>query len=264
MLDVSADHGWLVASLQVIHLIQMVIQAAWWHKSTLLTLPHIQTCHLYCFRTATNNGHKLISSLPELIHAIGGSYDKLRNMTQDEFTTPQLDQLFAALTQLPEIDVRLSIRGWWAGRQNSEQERTISHGGLRNPNDAWMPVHADQEYILNVNLSRLNRLHKRDSKAYAPKFPKSKDEGWILVLGEIETQEVIALKRIGYVRSKSKIPLSFYTPEVPGRVIYTLYVMSDSYLGLDQQYDMCLQVQESSLEAQVNTELAGEFSDLDL
>lgn len=28
----------------------------------------------------------------------------------------------------------------------------------------------------------------------------------------------------------------------PGRVIYTIYVMSDSYMGLDQQYELQLEV----------------------
>lgn len=32
------------------------------------------------------------------------------------------------------------------------------------------------------------------------------------------------------------------TPDRPGRRIYTVYVMSDSYLGIDQQYDVPLEV----------------------
>ena len=39
--------------------------------------------------------------------------------------------------------------------------------------------------------------------------------------------------------------------------------MSDSYLGLDQQYDICLEVIPASLESQVNTELTNELEDLD-
>ena len=94
-------------------------------------------------------------------------------------------------------------------------------------------------------------FQKKDSKVFSPRFPKPKDEGWFAVLGEIETREVIALKRISYIRNHSTAQLAFYTPETEGRVIYTLYVMSDSYLGLDQQYDICLEVAPASLEAQV-------------
>ena len=41
-------------------------------------------------------------------------------------------------------------------------------------------------------------LQKRDSHAHAPRFPKAKDEGWFLVLGDVEQYEVVALKRVGY------------------------------------------------------------------
>ena len=78
-----------------------------------------------------------------------------------------------------------------------------------------------------------------------------------MVLGEIEARELLALKRVGYVRGRSGVQLAFYTPERTGRVIYTLYLMSDCYLGLDQQYDICLDVTAPSIEAQVNSELDG-------
>lgn len=46
----------------------------------------------------------------------------------------------------------------------------------------------------------------------------------------------------------------FVAPKSEGRVIYTLFVMSDSYMGLDQQYEIHLEIIPASFEAQVNTE----------
>lgn len=40
------------------------------------------------------------------------------------------------------------------------------------------------------------------------------------------------------------------------RCIYTLYLMSDSYLGLDQQYDLHLNIIPASIAAQVNSEIS--------
>ena len=80
----------------------------------------------------------------------------------------------------------------------------------------------------------------RDSRAHAPKFPKTKDEGWWVLIGEVDTGEVLALKRLGYLRSKTTTTLAFSTPEEPCRKIYSLFLISDCYLGLDQQHDMCL------------------------
>ena len=77
----------------------------------------------------------------------------------------------------------------------------------------------------------------------------------MVVIGEVDSKEVIALKRVSYVRGETKVKMSLYMPETPGRVVYTLYLMSDCYLGLDQQYDLCLEVIMPSVEAQVNTEV---------
>jgi hypothetical protein len=46
------------------------------------------------------------------------------------------------------------------------------------------------------------------------------------------------------------------------RYIFTLYLMSDCYLGLDQQYDIYLNVTQASISTQVNTEVSDAFSDL--
>lgn len=48
------------------------------------------------------------------------------------------------------------------------------------------------------------------------------------------------------------------------RYIYTLYLMSDSYLGLDQQYDIHLNVTAPSIAAQVNSEVSDSVTDLTL
>ena len=104
---------------------------------------------------------------------------------------------------------------------------------------------------------------KTDSKAHTPRFPKPKDEGWFLIIGDVENKDLVALKRVPCVRGKSTVQMAVYMPENVGRVIYTVYLMSDSYLGLDQQYDICLDVIPQSIESQVNTELKDMLDDLD-
>ena len=99
------------------------------------------------------------------------------------------------------------------------------------------------------------RVQRADSKAHAPLFPKAKDEGWWLVLGDMDSGELLALKRVGLVRSTSTVALSFYAPETLGRRIYTVYLMSDAYLGMDQQYDVPVEVIPADISSQVNTEV---------
>ena len=64
---------------------------------------------------------------------------------------------------------------------------------------------------------------------------------------KFQENELLALKRAGMSKGGgggAQHQVTFFTPEAPGRVVYTLYVMSDAYLGLDQQYDLCLEVVE--------------------
>ena len=52
-----------------------------------------------------------------------------------------------------------------------------------------------------------------------------------MVVGDTEAKEVVALKRVAMRGGRTSAQLALYTPETEGRVIYTLYLMSDSYLG---------------------------------
>ena len=67
---------------------------------------------------------------------------------------------------------------------------------------------------------------------HAPRFPKEKEEGWWLVIGDASTNSLISIKRIT-LQLKAKVKLDFVAPE-PGEYAYKLYLMSDSYLGCDQ------------------------------
>lgn len=103
----------------------------------------------------------------------------------------------------------------------------------------WHEVHAGEEYTLMVNLYRLGA---RTSNHIYCRFPKPKDEGWFLTLGHQETGELQALKRVSNKSNRSSQPLIFNAPSKLGRVIYTIYLMSDGYIGLDQQFNIQLNV----------------------
>jgi hypothetical protein len=94
-------------------------------------------------------------------------------------------------------------------------------------------LHADADGTLAVLLSRANRTPER--KIYAPRFPKAKGEGWWLVLAEAD--ELLALKRVSIGR-ETRVELQLVAPAEPGEYAYTLYLVSDCYVGFDQQLDV--------------------------
>uniref|UniRef100_W5NIJ2 Activating signal cointegrator 1 complex subunit 3 n=1 Tax=Lepisosteus oculatus TaxID=7918 RepID=W5NIJ2_LEPOC len=275
MLDVAANEGWLVTALNICNLVQMIVQGRWLHDSTLLLLPNMEQQHLYLFRkwnqgrgkSGSGSYQGSIECLPELIAACEGREHTFTSMVANELQPFQASQAWNFLSHLPVIEVGMSIKGWWE-ESEGQTERGLPTvvSDIRNEKN-WVSVHADQEYVLQINLRRINMGHqkrKQDSKALAPKFPKVKDEGWFVALGEVDKRELLALKRIGYVRNRSNVSLAFFTPEKTGRCIYTLYLMSDSYLGMDQQYDIYLNVIPASIASQVNTEVSDAVSDLTL
>lgn len=249
MIDVCAESAWLATTLRAQQLLQQVVQGAWANKSPLLTLPFFEPQHMYLFAKVDDS----LATLPGLKEACFNNYEKLASILRGDFDDGEIEQVYKVLNEMPTVNVQLSIRGWWDGSsQEEEAERKIKIPADR---ENWVEVHAEQEYTLVVNLHRLN--HSRDLKAHAPRFSRAKDEGWFLTLGSVDDNELLALKRVSGVRGRSTQQLSFYTPSKPGRIILTIYLMSDSYLGLDQQYDIYLEVIPANFKCQMNTDLAG-------
>ena len=68
-----------------------------------------------------------------------------------------------------------------------------------------------------------------------------------MMIGNPVTRELLALKRVGGVRGSVTHSLVL-VPEEVGKVQLSLYLMSDCYLGLDQQYTLPLDVEEAGEE----------------
>lgn len=77
---------------------------------------------------------------------------------------------------------------------------------------------------------------------YAPRFSRTKDEGWWLVLGCADSGDLVAMKRVVMAQRRTKATLIFNTNHTPCYLLYTLYLVSDCYLGLDQQFDIHVQI----------------------
>ena len=225
MIDVCAENGWLASTLRIITLLQQVVQARWDTESSLLTLPHIEPHTLYLF----NQLHA--SCLPELVYTLKGNYERLASVLRSELEEREVEDVWSALQRMPILDILISV----GDKRVERRERNRS-------NEDWIKVQTGTPVSINLNLRRLNRPGRDGVKVFAPKYPKPKDEGWILVLGDLEKKELCALKRVGSVRGSTRQSLVI-TPEQPGRYVYTLYVMSDGYLGLDQQYNIPLEVE---------------------
>ena len=71
-----------------------------------------------------------------------------------------------------------------------------------------------------------------DATVSAPFYPAEKMENWWLVVGEEKTNSLLAIKRVT-IGKKLEMRLEYVVP-TPGEHELTLYLMSDSYVGVDQ------------------------------
>ena len=91
----------------------------------------------------------------------------------------------------------------------------------------------------------------------APRFPGRKDENWWLVVGDPSANALLAIKRIALQR-RAKAKLEFMAPEVAGKKQLTLFLMCDSYMGCDQEFEVELDVKPgAAVEEEVEEEEGG-------
>jgi antiviral helicase SLH1 len=101
---------------------------------------------------------------------------------------------------------------------------------------------------LTVSLQRLNAIVERDGRIYAPKYPKPQTEGWFVIVCDVASDEVFAVKRVGWTsgpgqqsglqgskpttRAVLKLPEVLSSRDGKGRKVDVL-VVSDAYIGLE-------------------------------
>lgn len=217
MVDITANNGHLFAVLRIMNLMQCMVQARWWHSPTLLQLPHITEQHLPALGAAgiTHIGHLVNGSLATL--------DKFRRALQLNpncaLQPEHVAELVDAAKRLPLIDV------------HAEVKRKVPSGVDEDDDDD------DETYEVKVELTRLSEMTKF---VVAPKFAKQKDEQYWLVLGHEPSGELVALKRINRLFRRTTANLVFdWDDELWNRNDkLTLFVICDSYIGLDQQYHL--------------------------
>lgn len=173
-IDVMAEKGYLQASLNMMMLLQMILQARWPTDSTILQVSNLPI--------------QGIEHLSELIHL---PLEKQKKLLKDR----ELN----IIKYLPNIEIELEI----------------------------------EEDKLNVSFVRKSLSQKH---AYTPMFPKKKEENWWLVIGNLKSGELLTLKRVGAIQAKSSTNLTVKTQVSD----LTLFLISDCYLGLDQQYNFVL------------------------
>ncbi|KAL3528461.1 hypothetical protein ACH5RR_007783 [Cinchona calisaya] len=197
MIDICANSGWLSSALTCMHLLQMVMQGLWCDKDSSIWMLPCMTDDLV---NALNR--RGITKIQQLLDI---SSTALHTIT-DNSTASRLHQ---DLQHFPRVRLQLKVR-----RRNSESA---------------------SDFSLNIRLEKPNS-HHRTSRAFAPRFPKVKDEAWWLVLCNTSASELYALKRVSFSdRLVTHMEIPSTQVNLEGM---KLILVSDCYLGFEQEYSI--------------------------
>uniref|UniRef100_A0A3Q2ST39 U5 small nuclear ribonucleoprotein 200 kDa helicase n=1 Tax=Fundulus heteroclitus TaxID=8078 RepID=A0A3Q2ST39_FUNHE len=99
---------------------------------------------------------------------------------------------------------------------------------------------------------QLEREEEVTGPVIAPLFPQKREEGWWVVIGDPKSNSLISIKRLT-LQQKAKVKLDFVAPAM-GIHNYTLYFMSDAYMGCDQEYKFSVDVKEADSEGESDSD----------
>lgn len=213
MVDVISSSGWLSLALLAMEVSQMVTQGMWERDSALLQLPHF-TKDLA--KRCQENPGRSIETVFELVEM---EDDERRELLQ--MSDSQLMDIAKFCNRFPNID--------------------LSYDVLDSDN-----IRAGDDFTLLVTLERDLEGRTEVGPVDSPRYPKAKEEGWWLVVGDTKTNQLLAIKRVSLQR-KAKVKLDNITaPSEPGKKSFTLYFMCDSYMGCDQEYSFSVDVKPAA------------------
>ncbi|CAL8100461.1 unnamed protein product [Calicophoron daubneyi] len=296
MLDASAQCGWLTTCLNCLILMQMIAQGLWVEDvgSSLLQLPSLHPNHLEHLRRPDRS---YIDSLPELIDFVQTDGSRIDAMLSNSIRPEPLDRMKQVLRQFPLIEISLSLAGPDPVRDDFPTQSIRSIRLNRNgQSTSALTVFAETEYVLRVRLTLLNPRPRGSNQPVitAPSVKSKLHEGWVLLLGNSDMNKssgggLLALKRVppkGVIRPRvaaapgrsaadgHALSMAFQLPPPPPspnaqiqprqQHQITLFLMSDTYLGLDQQISILLEAIPSPIDTTAESELMEMYEEKDL
>eukprot|EP00594_Rhizosolenia_setigera_P016961 CAMPEP_0178953786 /NCGR_PEP_ID=MMETSP0789-20121207/8615_1 /TAXON_ID=3005 /ORGANISM="Rhizosolenia setigera, Strain CCMP 1694" /LENGTH=518 /DNA_ID=CAMNT_0020635089 /DNA_START=1 /DNA_END=1558 /DNA_ORIENTATION=- len=215
IVDVISSNGWLKPALAAMELSQMVLQGLWNKDHPLMQIPHfnkeiIQRCEAH-------DGEEPIESVVDILTLEDDVREDLLRLPQEKMA-----DVAVFCNNYPSVDVTFEV---------------IDPDEVTAGDPVQILVKLEREIDEDDEEEDLSQL----GTVLAPLYPKEKKEGWWVVVGDVQKNSLLSLKRVG-LQLNQKVMLEFIAPEEPGDYDLTLFCMSDSYLGCDQEYEVNLSV----------------------
>lgn len=156
-----------------------------------------------------------VESLGKLIPHTN-TLEDFMGMAGIDFTKNELKDMKRALGKVPDIDVKFYLCPL------NEMGETVE-GALEEAGEAQLTVQIEKK---NWRASRNVEIMR---------YPKSKECGFLIIVGCPQTGELLALKRSPVGNRKMKATFTIPLPDTFKDKHLVVYVLSDTYMGIDQR-----------------------------
>ncbi|KAK4099788.1 Sec63-domain-containing protein [Parathielavia hyrcaniae] len=215
--DILSSEGHLNA-MNAMEMSQMVVQAMWDRDSPLKQIPNFTP---EVVKTANKHG---ISDIFDFMEKMNPEENPDYGSLVKDLGLSQAQLAQAAHftnTKYPDVSLEFEV----------EDKESVRAG-----EPAYLKIHIERE------LEDDDEEAEFDPTVHAPFYPARKTENWWLVVGEESSRSMFAIKRVTVGR-ELKLRLEFTVP-TPGRHDLKLFLMSDSYVGVDQEPAFSVMVEE--------------------
>uniref|UniRef100_A0A670HWP7 Translocation protein SEC63 homolog n=1 Tax=Podarcis muralis TaxID=64176 RepID=A0A670HWP7_PODMU len=125
--------------------------------------------------------------------------------------------------------------------QQTKQQKQKQANGVAG--SEWQEL---QQSIQRKERALLETKSKITHPVYSLYFPEEKQEWWWLYIADRKEQTLISMPyHVCTLKDREEVELKFPAPGKPGNYQYTVYLRSDSYMGLDQIKPLKLEVHEA-------------------
>lgn len=229
-IDVAAEIGKLSVCMDLMITLQCIKQGVFPGCITLMQIPGISVNEAERLIRSKNWGN--YSSFYEIIEMHPGDLHELLALLPMHRT--RLKKIEAFLSEMPSVDVTID---------------TLC--SEKNEKGYWK-VEADKVYQLKVTLNRKHTSNcpcESKHRCHTKDFPNATRESWWCILADEGDNQVIGISRLSHLRPAKREGASKYSCSGTSVISFRssafrcvkkldLYVMSDSYFGIDKAFDV--------------------------
>jgi pre-mRNA-splicing helicase BRR2 len=216
IVDVNSSNGWLKSALAAMELSQMVVQGMWNKDHVLKQIPHFSDAIIE--RCKQHSSADPIESVFDILSLDDDVRNRLLQLPDEKMA-----DVAVFCNNYPNVEVNFKVE---------DPDNVVAGDTVRIIVD--LERETDLEELTEFDILNLGKVS-------SVLFPGEKKEAWWIVVGDASLGRLLSVKRT-HLRDKQKVTLEFLAPDEAGDYDLTLFCISDSYLGCDQEFSIPLSI----------------------